>query len=348
MLIDALNLPLPPTGALACPVLSLELTAVETAHVAEREAPILRPDWVLVRVLSCGLCGTDRHIFRGEYPATLPLVPGHEFGGTIEAVGPDSAWRAGDLVSVDPNICCGTCAHCRAGRVALCPDRYALGVDIDGGLSELVAVPERQLHRMSADVDPLHLSFVEPLACCLRGMDLANLEGAEHVAVIGGGVIGQLVVQLAARAGAERVTLITRQEARRRLAVQLGATDSADPAAAGAQLAARFDVVFECAGALSAFEQAQVIARRGGSVILLGIPPQEAVVPISPYSLVYNELRIQGSFLNPLTHERAAQLVSAGILKLDPLVSRVLALDDVAATLTREPGYGDIKYIVVP
>lgn len=326
---------------------ALELAAVGRADLVDRPMPEAASGEVLVDVLSCGLCGTDRHILRGEYPSTLPLVMGHEFGGRIRSSGSGSRWQVGDLVSVDPNISCGQCADCLAGRVALCPRRVALGVDLDGGLSEVVAVPETQLHRI-APVDPHHLAFVEPVACCLRGMDLAGLEGGEHVAVVGGGVIGQLVVQLSAQAGADRVSLITRQSARRTMAERLGATDSWTPAEADERLTRSFDIVFECAGVVETFSQSLSLARRGGSVVLLGIPPEGATVPISPFGLVVDELRVQGSFLNPLTHGRAAEMVGAGTLRLDPLISRVLSLAEVADILSAPPGQGDIKYVVDP
>jgi 2-desacetyl-2-hydroxyethyl bacteriochlorophyllide A dehydrogenase len=325
----------------------LQVPATGRAEVAERLVPEAGPGEVLVDVLACGLCGTDRHILRGEYPSRLPLVLGHEFGGRIRSSATDSAWRPGDIVSVDPNISCGHCTDCRAGRVALCPSRYALGVDVDGGLSEVAVVPEAQLHRIP-EVNPYHLAFVEPLACCLRGMDLAHLAGGEQVAVVGGGVMGQLVVQLAALAGASRVTLITRQAARRRVAEQLAATDSFAPADADVSLARCFDVVVECAGVIETFSQSLRLARRGGSVILLGIPPEGATVPVSPFSLVVDELRIQGSFLNPLTQERAAQMVGSGVLQLDPLISQVLTLDEVPGALSAPPGDGHIKYVVEP
>ncbi len=325
----------------------IEMQSIGRAAVTERPVPVREPGWALVDVLACGLCGTDRHILRGEYPSRMPLVLGHEFGGRVREADPDSRWRAGDLVTIDPNIACGSCDHCRAGRVALCPDRYALGVDIDGGLSEVVAVPETQLYAASG-IDPLHLAFIEPLACCLRGMDLAGLQGGESVAVIGGGVMGQLVVQLAALAGASRVTLITRQASRRSLAETLGATDSAAPDAADRDLGRTYDVVFECAGVLDTVAQALRLARRGGSVILLGIPPEGATLPVSPFALVVDELRLQGSFLNPLTQERAAAVVRDGALNLDALISRRLTLDEVAEVLASDPGEGDIKYVVEP
>jgi L-iditol 2-dehydrogenase len=326
---------------------ALEVQSVGVAAVAERPVPVREPGWVLVDVLACGLCGTDRHILSGEYPSQMPLVLGHEFGGRVREVGEGSRWHVGDLVSVDPNIACGDCDQCRAGRVALCPERYALGVEIDGGLSEVVAVPETQLYDASG-IEPVHLAFIEPLACCLRGMDLAGLQGGESVAVIGGGVMGQLVVQLAAAAGASRVTLITRQESRRALAETLGATDSAHPEVADSALTRTFDIVFECAGVLHAVAQAMRLARRGGSVILLGIPPEGATLPVSPFELVVDELRVQGSFLNPLTQERAVHVVRAGSLDLDALISRRIPLAEVPAVLAKSPGEGDIKYVVEP
>ncbi len=325
----------------------VEVQGVGLAAVAERAVPERRPGWVLIDVLACGLCGTDRHILRGEYPSRMPLVLGHEFGGRVREADPGSRWHAGDLVSVDPNISCGACSHCTAGRVALCPERYALGVDIDGGLSEVVAVPESQLYAASG-INPLHLAFVEPLACCLRGMDLSSLRGGESVAVIGGGVMGQLVVQLAALAGASRITLITRQESRRELAETLGATDTCSPDEADRDLSRTYDVVFECAGVLETVAQSLRLARRGGSVILLGIPPEGATLPISPFDLVVDELRVQGSVLNPLTQERAVAIVREGSLDLDALISRRLTLDEVGDVLASQPGAGDIKYVVEP
>jgi len=308
---------------------------------------VAAPGEVVVEVLACGLCGTDRHILRGEYPARLPLVMGHEFGGRILESRADG-WPVGALVSVDPNVSCGSCRDCSAGRVALCPDRYAFGVDVDGGLAARLAVPAGQLSAMADDVPSHRLAFVEPLACCLRGLDLAGLTGGESVAVLGGGVIGQLMVQLAAGAGAGRVTLVTRQTPRRTLALGLGATDACTPDEAEERLARGFDVVFECAGVLPTFDQAQRLARRGGSVILLGIPPQEAQIPIRPFALVCDELRIQGSFLNPLTQGRAADLISAGLVDVDALTSRVIGLDEVGTDLAGEPREGEVKVVVDP
>jgi L-iditol 2-dehydrogenase len=325
------------------------LSAVNALAIADVEKPKPGTKECLVRVLACGICGTDRHIYHGEYPSTKPVILGHEFGGVIEEVGPSSKFKVGQVVSVDPNIVCGKCIDCQAGRTAFCPKLTALGVNINGGLAEYVLTPDTQIYPVSNGLNPLHLAFIEPLACSIRGLDLANLKGGEKVAVLGGGVIGLLVVQLAKLAGASEIVLITRQKFRRDVALKIGATRVIDPNSEDVNTAVtNMDVVFECAGAVETFQQAQKIARRGGSVIVLGLTAADVTLEVNPFNIVVNELRIQGSFLNPLTQGRAAELVESGKLNLDILISKVVDLAGVQAILDAPPAEGDIKYIACP
>ena len=325
------------------------LTAVNALAIAEVEKPKPGIKECLIKVLACGICGTDRHIYHGEYPSAKPVILGHEFGGVIEEVGSSSKFKVGQVVSVDPNIVCGTCPDCVAERTAFCPDLTALGVNINGGLAEYVLTPDSQIYPVKADLNPLHLAFIEPLACSIRGLDLANLKGGEKVAVLGGGVIGLLVVQLAKLAGASEIVLITRQKFRRDVALKIGATRVIDPTSEDVNTAVtNMDVVFECAGAVETFKQAQNISRRGGSVIVLGLTASDVTLEVNPFNIVVNELRIQGSFLNPLTQGRAAELVESGKLNLDILISKVVDLAGVQAILDAPPAEGDIKYIACP
>ena len=325
------------------------LSAVNNLAIAEVEKPKPGLKECLVKVLACGICGTDRHIYHGEYPSAKPVILGHEFGGVIEEVGSNSKFKVGQVVSVDPNIVCGTCPDCVAERTAFCPDLTALGVNINGGLAEYVLTPDSQIYPVKADLNPLHLAFIEPLACSIRGLDLANLKGGEKVAVLGGGVIGLLVVQLAKLAGASEIVLITRQKFRRDVALKIGATRVIDPNSEDVNTAVtNMDVVFECAGAVETFKQAQNISRRGGSVIVLGLTASDVTLEVNPFNIVVNELRIQGSFLNPLTQARAAELVESGKLNLDILISKVVDLAGVQAILDAPPAEGDIKYIACP
>ena len=325
------------------------LSAVNALAIAEVEKPKPGVKECLVKVLACGICGTDRHIYHGEYPSAKPVILGHEFGGVIEEAGSNSKFKVGQVVSVDPNIVCGTCPDCVAERTAFCPDLTALGVNINGGLAEYVLTPDSQIYPVKADLNPLHLAFIEPLACSIRGLDLANLKGGEKVAVLGGGVIGLLVVQLAKLAGASEIVLITRQKFRRDVALKIGATRVIDPNSEDVNTAVtNMDVVFECAGAVETFKQAQNISRRGGSVIVLGLTASDVTLEVNPFNIVVNELRIQGSFLNPLTQGRAAELVESGKLNLDILISKVVDLAGVQAILDAPPAEGDIKYIACP
>ena len=325
------------------------LSAVNELAIADVERSKPGSKECLVKVLACGICGTDRHIYHGEYPSSKPVILGHEFGGVIEEVGPDSKFKVGQVVSVDPNIVCGNCEDCRAERTAFCPDLTALGVNINGGLAEYVLTPDSQIYPVRNDLNPLHLAFIEPLACSIRGMDLAKLTGGEKVAILGGGVIGLLVVQLAKLAGASEIVLVTRQKFRRDVALKIGATRVVDPQSEDVNtVITKMDVTFECAGSVETFKQSQNITRRGGSVIVLGLTASDANLEVNPFNIVVNELRIQGSFLNPLTQARAAELVESGKLNLDILISKVVDLSGVKAILDAPPAEGDIKYIACP
>ena len=325
------------------------LSAVDNLAVVDVEKPKPGASECLVKVLACGICGTDRHIYHGEYPSSKPVILGHEFGGVIEEVGPDSKFQVGQVVSVDPNIVCGKCLDCKEGRTAFCPDLTALGVNINGGLAEYVLTPDSQIYPVRKNLNPLHLAFIEPLACSIRGLDLANLKGGEKVAILGGGVIGLLVVQLAKLAGASEIVLVTRQKFRRDVALKIGATRVIDPINENVDTAiTNMDVTFECAGSVETFKQSQNITRRGGSVIVLGLTASDATLEINPFNIVVNELRIQGSFLNPLTQARAAELVESGKLNLDILISKVVDLSGVKTILDAPPAEGDIKYIACP
>ena len=320
--------------------------------VEDVPVPNLRAGEILVRVLAAGICGSDRHMFRGEYPTALPVTLGHEFCGVVERGGARLA--AGTLVTADPNIGCGHCAACRAGRVNLCSSLEAIGVTRDGGFAEYAAMPESQAIELPAGLDPMLGAFSEPLACCLHGLDVAAIKPGDAVAVLGGGVIGLLMVQLARLAGAHVVVLVTRQAARRELALRLGATHAVDPGAGDAVATIRsialdgVDVAMECAGVPETFRQSLEVVRRGGTAVLFGVMAKGQRVEVEPFDLLFREVALKPAYLNPHTHRRAAEMIAAGQLQLAPLISRVIGLDALPAELAGAPGQGEVKVMVRP
>jgi L-iditol 2-dehydrogenase len=325
-----------------------------------RELPDPEPgaDELLVHVEACGICGTDRHIFRGEFPSTPPVTLGHEFCGVVAHTGSDvQDFYSGMRVTGDPNIHCGRCDLCLSGRVNLCRNLRAIGIHRDGGFAEYVVVPQRQAHVLPPSLSPEQGAFCEPVACCLHGIDLADIRTGSSVVVLGGGVIGLLTVQLARLAGANRVVLSTRQASRRALAEEVGATAVVDPNAGdvitkvsgpGGILPGGADVVIECAGVADTVQQALRVVRPGGTVVIVGVMPRGATVSIEPFDVLVRELKVLGSFINPFVTRRAADLVASGVLQLDKLITRKVSLKEAADMITRSQVPGEVKVLAVP
>ncbi|MCJ8052577.1 zinc-dependent alcohol dehydrogenase family protein [Shinella curvata] len=334
------------------------LEAIGGFVVREVEKPVPGPDDLLVRVEAAGICGTDRHLFHGEFPCRPPVTLGHEFSGIVEAIG-DAVrdFRPGMRITGDPNIACGRCAQCRRGRVNLCENLQAIGIHRDGGFADYVLVPQRQAYELPLSLPPEHGAFCEPLACCLHGVDMAGIEPGSSVVVLGGGVIGMLTVQLARLAGATAVVLVTRQAVRRQLAEEIGATHSFDPGTGDAiegiagksgLVPCGADVVIECAGVAETMMLAPKLARNGGTVVILGVMPQGEKIEIEPFDLLFREVKILTSFLNPHVHGRAAALIASGTIKVDRLISRRIGINDLPDAVANPPRPGEVKVLVMP
>ncbi len=310
--------------------------------------PAPGPGEVLIRIEAAGICGTDRHLFKGEFPCAPPVTLGHEFAGIVLAAGDGVALAAGTRVTCDPNDWCGDCAECRRGRVNLCERNVATGIHRDGGFAEFAVFPARRAITLPADLDPLHGAFCEPLACTLHGLDIGAPVAGERVLVIGGGVIGLLALQLAQLAGAETM-LLTRHPAKRALAGRLGVGETAaTPEEAFRIWPQGADLTLECAGVPETVAGAAPLTRKGGRVVVLGVLAQGAEVPIEPFDLLFREIQLRFAFLNPFTQARAAQLIASGRIKVDALISRVIALEEAAPAIAAPPAPGEVKVLVVP
>ena len=335
---------------------ALRLEQIGSVDLRSIPAPPAADEEVVVEVTVAGICGSDRHLISGEYPGAPPVTLGHELEGVVKETGPGTTMAVGTRVAVDPNMACLNCRYCRMGLFSHCLDLHAVGVDRDGGLAEFVAVPQRQAYELPADLPSGFGALCEPLACCLRAMDHAMVQPGDKVAILGGGVMGQLLAQLSRVAGA-RVVLVTRQAQRRALAESLGAVATIDPtnsevseAIAGSHGVAPggVDVAFEAAGVADTFRRAIEVVRPAGKIVVVGAAPSSLTVPISPFDLFARELQVVGSHLNPLTHGRAVEMAASGLLDLRPLITRTVGLNDVKAVLMGPVAPGEVKVQVLP
>ena len=338
------------------PVRAAVFPAPETCEIVEGELPAPAEQQALLRVEACGLCGTDAHIYRGQFPARFPLIAGHEFAGVVEEVGAGVPFlRPGDRVAIDPNMYCGSCRPCRRGLVHLCRNLAAVGVTQDGGFATHCLLPAGQCHKV-----PSHMPFdiaamAEPVACCLHGIDRARIQSGDVVLLVGAGAIGLILLQLALLQGAA-VTIVSEINPDKRAAAKrFGATTVVDPKKDDLEKIVRDategagpDVVIECVGGRQTAQQAFDLAGEGGRVLLFGVAPKEARISVSPYQIYRKEISLTGSFTNPFTHARALALLASGRLHVEELISHRLPLDQVLRGIDLLESGASIKVLVQP
>ncbi len=328
----------------------------ESCEMVERETPVPGEHQVLVQVEACGLCGTDAHIFRGEFPARFPLIAGHEFAGSVVETGVDVPYlRPGEHVVIDPNTFCGACRNCRRGFTHLCSRLAPIGVSHDGGFATHCIVPAQQCHRVPDDMPFPVASMIEPIACCIHGIDRAQIRAGEVVLLIGAGAIGQILLQLAVLQGASATIVSELVPEKREASLRLGATRVVDPHAddlekvvMDATEESGADVIIECVGATETAQQAVALAGGGGRVMLFGVAPRTAEISLSPYEIYRKEIAVTGSFTNPFTHARALALVSSGRLKVADLITHRLPLARVTDGIDLLESGAAMKVIIEP
>ncbi|HVT93345.1 MAG TPA: zinc-dependent alcohol dehydrogenase family protein [Bryobacteraceae bacterium] len=339
----------------AHPMLALQIPEVGKLRLVQSAKPEVRPRTLLLRVAASGICGTDPHILHGLYPANLPLIPGHEYAGVVEAVGDGvEGFAAGDHVAVDPNILCGVCEFCRRGKVHLCKNMIALGVNIPGGFAEYCLVPVSQAFKIPANLPLAHAALAEPVACCLRGIDLAGITPGDRVVIFGAGPMGAIILQLALLQGASRVIVVDPKKRRRERAEALGASWTLDPSAGPSARAIRdqhpdgAEVVFDCSGNVAAVREALEVVGRGGTLMLYGVCHKEENLEINPFWVNDNEITIRGSYNNPNTMARALDLLVSGRLNAGAVVTDRVPLKEAVAAFQSTGGEDCLKIVIEP
>jgi 2-desacetyl-2-hydroxyethyl bacteriochlorophyllide A dehydrogenase len=311
------------------------------------------PGQVQVEVAFTGICGTDLHVLHGDMDARVrvPAVLGHEMSGVIAALGAGVAgWNVGDHVVVMPLTWDGTCPACRAGQEHICHNLKVSGVDLPGALQRLWNVRAEQLIPLPPDLRLEHAALVEPTAVAVHDVRRAELVAGNRVVVLGGGPIGVLIAAVARHEGGEVV--ITEVDAGRRKAVEALGFDVLDPA--GVDLArwvdhwtggAGADAVFEVSGSAAAALAATDLVKVRGTVVIVAIHPEPR--PMDLNRVFLRELRVVGARVHQRTDfERAVELLSAGVIPADGLITHIAPLTETAGAFAALESGQQMKVLI--
>jgi len=277
---------------------AIRFTAAGVAGMAELDLPKVKPGHALVRVRAAGLCHTDIEVLHGRYgEGAFPLVPGHEYAGTVEAVAEDvTTVKPGDRVAVDPNIPCGHCPACSKGLTNLCASLKAYGVTADGGFAEYSLVAVDHLHGIG-DLGFATAALAEPLACVLNGLGAAGIEQRMPgtALVFGAGPIGLLLALSLKARGVAKVAVADISEPRLAFAEALGL----EPLMSGSQaLSARargFDFVADATGVAKVVEGMIGFTADGGTALVFGVCAPDARISVAPFEIFRRQIKLAGS-----------------------------------------------------
>lgn len=273
-------------------------------EIKEVPIPELEHGEILVKIKACGVCHTDLHAAHGDWPVKpkLPLIPGHEGVGVIERVGPGvTSLKVGDRVGI-PWLysACGECEYCLSGRETLCQSQLNAGYSVDGGYAEYCKAPAAYVAKV-----PDNLSFEEvaPIFCAgvttYKALKVANVSPGEWVAIYGIGGLGHIALQYAKAMGMN-VVAVDIQDDKLELAKELGADitingRNVDPVQAINEAVGGVHGAVSVAVTKKAFEQAYRSVRRGGSLVVVGLPNDELPIPI--FDTVLNGVSVKGSIV---------------------------------------------------
>jgi 2-desacetyl-2-hydroxyethyl bacteriochlorophyllide A dehydrogenase len=297
-----------------------------TAVVKSMSIPPVGAHDVLIKVEASGICGTDIHIYRGEYLGDYPVIPGHEFAGTVERVGAEvTRFNVGDRVAIEPNISCDNCESCLNNRQNFCLDWQGVGVTLSGGMAEYAVVPEKAA--FSIGTLPFAVgSFVEPLSCVLHGVERARIRLADKVLILGAGPIGLLLAQTIALQGAKEITQVDKNMHRLKMARQNGAQHVEQ--SLDALPHDFYDVVVDASGSIFLMEQTIRFVRKGGTILLFGVPPQEVTFSLPAFTFFEKGLYLLSSYTSVRNSIQAVGLLEAGRLDVSDLISHRLPLEE--------------------
>ena len=324
------------------------ITAPGKIAIENVEDPTPGVNEVVVEVAAVGICGTDLHIFEGEFAPKLPIVPGHEMSGTIVAVGRDvTDIKIGDKVAVDPSLHCGECFYCRRARGNLCENWNALGVTFPGAAAEFLLSPKKNIHKLPAGIDLKAAALIEPLSCAVRGFDQLPRNPGSNYLIYGSGTMGLMMAEMARVNGAANVCIVDLNSEKLETAKILGFKNTAN-SADNFDYSRGFDVVIDCTGVVAAIKDGLKHVMPGGTFLQFGVANEGAKVEIEPFWIYNKEITIVGSMAVLHSFDRAVELFANGVLNSEVMISDRYPLEKYEDALTAFKSGKGRKTIVLP
>ncbi len=316
------------------------------------------PGQVRIAVAAAGICGTDIHILRDEFPSHPPVILGHEFSGRVDRLGDGvEGLTAGDpVVAMPAAIRCGRCRYCLTGDVLMCKRRRSIGHGVNGAFARYVVVPAEMVHRVPLALDLQHAALAEPTAVAVHAVsERAHVTAGDTVLVSGVGPIGLLVLQVVRAQGGRVLAAGTARDGRRLdMARRLGAevtvdVDAQDLVAVSGEWSGGdgVDVAFECAGAARSLDACLGALRRIGTLVQVGLMGRR--IECDYEQIAMHELRVAGTYGSSLmSWPRALALLSQGLVHADPMISDVLPIAAWEEGFRKTVAQESIKVLLTP
>jgi L-iditol 2-dehydrogenase len=328
----------------------------EELSLEEVPIPEISEDEVLIRVKMCGICGTDPHIFKGHFPAPLPLIMGHEFSGEVVDMGKNvKSIAIGAKVTADINLSCDNCYFCRVGQKLLCHAIKQIGVHVNGAFAEYVKVPQGNVYTLPDEMDWEKAAYIEPLACAIHGLERAKITLGSSVAIVGAGPMGLALGKLAKLNGAGQVIVTELNQSRIQKAKTLGIDHVINASQENAIEAVKeltegrgADFVFEAVGSSYTYKQAFEMVRRGGTLIAYGAAPSDSVIDIKPFDIFSKELTIVGSYAGSYgTWQQAIELIKNERFNPQDIITKTILLEHIIEGINEALYNKDVIKIMV-
>ena len=327
---------------------SLQIEKPLAYNIIDQGLPDLCENEVLINVKAAGICGTDIHIYEGNYLEDYPVIPGHEFSGVVEEVGTNvNRIKKNDHVAVEPNIACNNCCYCLENKQNFCENWQAIGVTLPGEMAAYVKAPEPAVFTIG-DLSFDEGAFMEPLSCVLHGIEKLTLAFGQKALVIGAGPIGLLLFRVLQTKGISEVHIVEKDRSRADYAREFGARhiyyelDSLK--------SKLFDIVIDATGVPEVMSHTIQLARPGGQVLLFGVPPSGDTMELDAFRIFRKGLRISSSFTSVRNSLQALSLLTSGQIDVKKLITHRLPLEEFSRGigLIKDKNELTMKVLMVP